>query len=220
MRIRCYAAAIAIALCISDYDDVAGQGSSRSVRHVKAPQGKAFVDIIRPGEPEVAIEFAQAPPDEVRLPPGSLIESISRDASIILVLDILSIEGEVTHRPDSITSHVSASIVDILKAPKGWNGQTGGVATFDLPGGQANLEGTKIRVIVPWARPAEIGKRYLAFGRAPTASTRIRVGPTGMYEMTASRRFLRLAVHGGGKPDDIETAEQANVFIRIRDSVQ
>ena len=197
------------------------QVSGSPVPHVRAPQGFALMDLTRVGEDALIVESIQSPPLEISPASGDeKLELLTRSATGIVVIDVVSIAGEFTHRPDSITSHVTASLVDIAKAPKEWSRRIGDLVTFDLDGGEAYVAGTKVQVVVSWApRTVEVGKRYLVFGHiVGQPELRLRAGPTGIYEMTGSGGFRRLATVSS--PDDIETGDQTSVLIRIRDAVQ
>lgn len=199
---------------------IGAQVSGSPVRHVRENPGTPLANIVRAGEVALVVESVQDGPLEVLPPRGvSEIEWKTRTAPAIVVVDIVSIEGEVTPRKDWITSHVTASLVTMAKTPKEWNPEIGGLVTFDLTGGEAYVAGTKVLASVPGTKPVEIGKRYLMFVNLPRAagSNQLRAGPAGIYEMTDSgfRRIASQAV-----PDDIETTAQAEVLIRIRDAAQ
>ena len=201
---------------------VAAQVSGSPVRHVRERPGWPIADAIRAGEEALVVESMTDPGLEIRPGPGvSQIEWATKGAPAIVVVDVLSIEGELTPRQDWIRSNVTASLVDILKLPKEWSPKIADLVTFDMSGGEAYVGGTKVLASVPSSRPMEVGKRYLMFVGPPVASpNRLRGEPySAIYEMTESGGFRRLSPSGRG-PDDIETTEQAVVLMRIRDAVQ
>jgi hypothetical protein len=188
------------------------------VRRVRERPGTPIASIVRAGEEGLVIESVQDPPDEVQLGAGvPRTEFMTKRSRAILVVDVVSIDGQVTARQDWISSHVTASLVDIMKAPNEWSRKIGDLVTFEQEGGEAVVAGTKVQALLMWARPVEVGKRYLIFGTPLARTNGVQTGPSGIYEMTDSGGFRRLARPRG--PDDIETSEQAVVLIRIRDAL-
>lgn len=202
---------VVLAACMGTY----AQAPDSSVRHIRERPGRPISDSLRADDKMVIVDSVQDGPDEITNP--IRLERMTKSAAAIVVVEVVSVEGALTPQQDWIRSQVTASLVEVLKAPKAWGPNAGDLITFEQNQGEAYVGGTKVVASVPWARPIEAGKRYLIFANIAEREPRFRWGPTGTYEMGNSN-LRRLGRRLDG--DDIETTEPTIVLTRIRDATQ
>lgn len=199
---------------------ISAQVSSSIGRHVQFRPRVALEQIVRPGEKMLIVDSTASPPLEVLGRPGATTaEWKTEHADVVVVVDVLSIEGRLAAAKDWVTSHVTASVLDIAKARQGWRPKIGAVITFDQQGGETYISGTRVVASVSWAGSLEVGKRYLMFANLNHEANELSVFPSGIYEMTGSDTFRRPAQSQSGL-DGIEETAQAEVLRQVRSAVK
>lgn len=211
---------VTVAVCCLSVFPVAGQSNPRSAagpqaREVPLSPGTPLRERIQPGEDALIIRSTRSRPLEVLPPSGtSMFEWSTANASAVVVADIIDSSPVLAKAGDWITSTIEASIIEVLKPSNIWSPAAGGTFSFEQDGGEALVEGTRVRAILPWAKPFEVGHRYLLFVTVDPATKAALVTPLASYDI-GGQRPLRLASSKSSR-DDIEATETVEALGRVR----
>jgi hypothetical protein len=199
---------------------VAGQSKPDSVaapqaREVPLSPGTPLFERIQPGEDTLIVRSTRNRPLEVLPPPNtSMFEWSAANASSVVVVEIIDSSPVLAKAGGWITSTIEASIIDVLKESNTRSLRAGGVFSFEQDGGEALVSGTRVRAILPWAKPFEVGHRYLLFVSVDPATKAVLVSPLAAYDISGERP-VRLAPSKSGR-DDIEATETVEALGRVR----
>jgi hypothetical protein len=216
-RERCNIAIMLAVLLVCPIGSSA-QVSGSHVRHVRERPGTALSALVKPGDETLIVDSVQDPVQEVLPGPGVSDVYSKAQTSVVLVVEVLTVDAEVTPAQDWVKSRVTASVLDVVKTSSGWTSKSGDLVTFEQDGGEVYVGGTRVVASLPWTRSVQAAKRYLMFVK-PISGTDVIASPSGIYEIIDTEVLRRLAPSPGG-PDDVEKTGQSEVLQRIRDAVR
>jgi hypothetical protein len=215
--IRKWAATVGV--CVLGVFPVIGQSNPSpadpQAREVLLSPGTALSERILPGEDTLIVRSTRSLPLEVLPRPGtSQFDWSTAGASAVVVVEIIGSSPVLTDAADWITSTIEASIVEVLKESAAWPVRPGETFTFEQDGGEASIGGTRVRAILPCAKPFEVGRRYLVFVSVDPATNAVVVGPFSSYDVSGEFP-VRLAPGVAGR-NDIEATETVEALNRVR----
>jgi hypothetical protein len=211
---------ITVAVCLLGVSPVAdqphlGSAADRQAREVPLSPGTPLIEQIRNGEDTLIVRSTRSRPLEVLPPPNtSLFDWSTANASSVVVAEIIGRSPVLTKAGDWITSTIEASILEVLKESSTWSARAGGTFSFEQDGGEALVGGTRVRAILPWAKPFEVGHRYLLFVSVHPATKAVLVSPFGAYDISGQRP-VRLGPSTSA-PNEIETTDPVEALARVR----
>jgi hypothetical protein len=148
---------------------VAGAGQAPQAtdeKKVLHRKGKPLSQLIPSGAQSVVVEKDQSPPHYVEPPRGtSRLEWLTTLAPIVLVVRVETMDPALTADEDWITTSVTGRVEEILKKPAADPLSVGAAIRFVQDGGEANVRGTSVRAVLPWADSFREGERYLVFAK-------------------------------------------------------
>jgi hypothetical protein len=162
-------------------------------RQVKRVAGKHVRESIRPGDKSVQLIDASDDPLLVQPAPDmSLTKWLFGGVDGVVLAKVDRRQGKLTTAGDWVQSDVSATIVEVFKAPKGTNWAPSQRIAFEEEGGEIQVNGVRVNAVVPRARGVKAGQTYLMLLVVDPDGGRIVVGPDTMYELKEGR-FTKLS---------------------------
>ena len=105
--------------------------SGSHVRHVRERPGTALSALVKPGEETLIVDSVQDPVREMLPGPGVSDVYSKAQTSVVLVVEVLTVDAEVTPAQDWVKSRVTASVLDVVKTSSGWTSKSGDLVTLN-----------------------------------------------------------------------------------------
>lgn len=188
-------------------------------RQIRMIPGTHLREALRPEDKSLVVIYPGDPPLEVTVPQDvSLTKWLFEVADGVVRARVDRRQGRLTSIGDWVQSTVTATVIEVFKAPRGANLRANSTFTFIEEGGEVRIDGVRIAAILPWARGFEISQTYLMALAIDPDSGRIVVGPTATYELK-NARFERLArpLDRPDLVDGIERELSEQVLVEFRD---
>jgi hypothetical protein len=154
-------------------------------RLLSDPQAKGPVVVVQ--------KDSQSSTDLVTPGPGQgQLEWMASISPIVLVIRVDRVAPKLSPKEDWIVADVKATVESVVKHPATEPLTSGDTISFVQDGGELEIEGRRVRAVLPFANAYDEGARYLLFTkREPNGALNV-YAPTN-YLINADGRLVSLA---------------------------
>ncbi len=164
------------------------QTSEASENQHRAWRGSATIaDLIRAHKgKDIILDQGSSPPLSVEHPPNvTAFDWFYQGVKNLLVVEIIERQSKETPDDKWITTNVQARIVEVLKVTEPAHFFPGQVFNFSEEGGEIQREGQRVVTDLGWAKPLQVGKKYLV--QVLVNDDKYEVYPSGTYEIEGGK---------------------------------